>query len=126
MALNPGAKILVVDDFSTMRRFIRNILDQLGYREVEEADDGDSALAKLRGTRFDLVIADWNMPRMNGLDLVKAIRADEGLKSIPVLMVTAEASRENIIEAVKSGVSGYVVKPFSSDVLKEKIEKVLS
>jgi two-component system chemotaxis response regulator CheY len=126
MPLNPGAKILVVDDFSTMRRFIRNILDQLGYREVEEADDGDSALEKLRGTRFDLVIADWNMPRMNGLDLVKAIRADEGLKTIPVLMVTAEASKENIIEAVKSGVSGYVVKPFSSDVLKEKIEKVLS
>jgi len=126
MPLNPAAKILVVDDFSTMRRFIRNILDQLGYREVEEADDGDSALEKLRGTRFDLVIADWNMPRMNGLDLVKAIRADEGLKTIPVLMVTAEASKENIIEAVKSGVSGYVVKPFSSDVLKEKIEKVLS
>jgi two-component system chemotaxis response regulator CheY len=126
MPLNTGAKILVVDDFSTMRRFIRNILDQLGYREVEEADDGDSALEKLRGTRFDLVIADWNMPRMNGLDLVRAIRADEGLKTIPVLMVTAEASKENIIEAVKSGVSGYVVKPFSSDVLKEKIEKVLS
>jgi two-component system chemotaxis response regulator CheY len=126
MPLNPGAKILVVDDFSTMRRFIRNILDQLGYREVEEADDGDSALEKLRGTRFDLVIADWNMPRMNGLDLVKAIRADEELKTIPVLMVTAEASKENIIEAVKSGASGYVVKPFSSDVLKEKIEKVLS
>ena len=126
MPLKPGGKILVVDDFSTMRRFIRNILDQLGYREVEEADDGDSALEKLRGTRFDLVIADWNMPRMNGLDLVKAIRADEGLKTIPVLMVTAEASKENIIEAVKSGVSGYVVKPFSSDVLKEKIEKVLS
>jgi len=126
MPLNPAAKILVVDDFSTMRRFIRNILDQLGYREVEEADDGDSALEKLRGTRFDLVIADWNMPRMNGLDLVKAIRADEELKTIPVLMVTAEASKENIIEAVKSGASGYVVKPFSSDVLKEKIEKVLS
>ena len=126
MPLNPGAKILVVDDFSTMRRFIRGILEQLGYTEVEEADDGDSALEKLRGTRFNLVIADWNMPRMNGLDLVKAIRADEGLKTIPVLMVTAEASKENIIEAVKSGVSGYVVKPFSSDVLKEKIEKVLS
>lgn len=126
MPLNPGAKILVVDDFSTMRRFIRGILEQLGYREVEEADDGDSALEKLRGTRFNLVIADWNMPRMNGLDLVRAIRADEGLKTIPVLMVTAEASKENIIEAVKSGASGYVVKPFSSDVLKEKIEKVLS
>ena len=126
MPLNPAAKILVVDDFSTMRRFIRNILDQLGYSEAEEADDGDSALEKLRGTRFDLVIADWNMPRMNGLDLVKAIRADEELKTIPVLMVTAEASKENIIEAVKSGASGYVVKPFSSDVLKEKIEKVLS
>lgn len=126
MPLNTGAKILVVDDFSTMRRFIRGILEQLGYREVEEADDGDSALEKLRGTRFNLVIADWNMPRMNGLDLVRAIRADEGLKTIPVLMVTAEASKENIIEAVKSGASGYVVKPFSSDVLKEKIEKVLS
>ena len=126
MPLNPGAKILVVDDFSTMRRFIRGILEQLGYTEVEEADDGDSALEKLRGTRFNLVIADWNMPRMNGLDLVRAIRADEGLKTIPVLMVTAEASKENIIEAVKSGASGYVVKPFSSDVLKEKIEKVLS
>jgi two-component system chemotaxis response regulator CheY len=126
MPLNTGAKILVVDDFSTMRRFIRGILEQLGYTEVEEADDGDSALEKLRGTRFNLVIADWNMPRMNGLDLVRAIRADEGLKTIPVLMVTAEASKENIIEAVKSGASGYVVKPFSSDVLKEKIEKVLS
>ena len=126
MPLNPSARILVVDDFATMRRFIRSILEQLGYSAVDDADDGDTALEKLREERYDLVITDWNMPRMNGLDLVKAMRADEELKGVAVLMVTAEASKENIIEAVKSGVDNYVVKPFSAEALKEKIEKVFS
>ena len=124
MPASPDMKILVVDDFATMRRIIKNILKQLGYDNVEEADDGSSALAKLKATKFDFIITDWNMPNMSGLELLKAVRADEGLKGIPVLMVTAEAMKENIVEAIKSGVSNYVVKPFTAEVMKEKVDKI--
>jgi two-component system chemotaxis response regulator CheY len=124
MPLPSDASILVVDDFATMRRIIKNILKQLGYTNVDEADDGVSALSRLKTGRFDFVVTDWNMPNMSGLDLIKAIRADANLKGIPILMVTAEAMKENIIEAVKAGVNNYVVKPFTADVLKEKIGKI--
>jgi two-component system chemotaxis response regulator CheY len=124
MAPNPDMKILVVDDFATMRRIIKNILKQLGYNNVDEADDGATGLSKMRANKFDLIITDWNMPNMSGLDMVKAIRSDANLKATPILMVTAEAMKENIIEAVKSGVNNYVVKPFTADVMKEKIDKI--
>ncbi|MBI5756191.1 MAG: chemotaxis response regulator CheY [Nitrospirae bacterium] len=117
-------KILVVDDFSTMRRIVKNILKQIGFANIEEAEDGNSALARLRLGGYDLVISDWNMPNMSGLELLKAIRSDSALSSVPVLMVTAEAKKENVVEAIKSGVNNYVVKPFTADVLKDKIEKV--
>lgn len=124
MAADLQMKILVVDDFATMRRIIKNILKQLGYSNVDEADDGSSALTKLQGQKFDLVITDWNMPNMSGLELIKAIRASDQFKSTPILMVTAEALKENIIEAVKSGVNNYIVKPFTAEVMREKIEKI--
>ncbi len=117
-------KILVVDDMSTMRRIIRTILNQLGYTNIEEAENGKQALAKLKKEKFDFVVTDWNMPEMDGLSLVKAIRADEELKHIPVLMVTAEAKKENVMEALKAGVNNYIVKPFTPEVLKEKMEKI--
>ncbi len=117
-------RILVVDDMSTMRRIIRNILDQLGYSNVEEAENGKQALAKLKKEKFDFVVTDWNMPEMDGLSLVKAIRSDEELKHLPVLMVTAEAKKENVMEALKAGVNNYIVKPFAPEVLKEKMEKI--
>ena len=119
-------KILVVDDFATMRRIIKNILKQLGYNDIDEADDGAAAIAKLKSIKFDFVITDWNMPNMSGLELVKAIRSDENIKGIPILMVTAEALKENIIEAVKAGVNNYIVKPFTAEVMKEKIDKVFA
>ncbi len=117
-------KVLVVDDFSTMRRIVKNILKQIGYSDIEEAEDGNSALARLRQGGFGLVVSDWNMPNMTGLDLLKAIRADNALNNMPVLMVTAEAKKENVMDAIKAGVNNYVVKPFTADVLKEKIEKI--
>jgi len=117
-------RILVVDDFSTMRRILKNILKQIGYTDIEEAEDGNGALAKLRQDKYDLVVSDWNMPNMSGLDLLKAIRADSALNGTPVLMVTAEAKKENVVEAIKAGVNNYVVKPFTAEVLREKIEKV--
>ncbi len=117
-------KILVVDDMSTMRRIIRTILNQLGYSNIEEAENGKQALARLQKEKFDFVITDWNMPEMDGLQLVKEIRADENLKSLPVLMVTAEAKKENVMEALKAGVNNYIVKPFTPEVLKEKMEKI--
>ena len=117
-------KVLVVDDFSTMRRILKNILKQIGYSDIEEAEDGNSALARLRQGGFGLVVSDWNMPNMTGLDLLKAIRADNELNNMPVLMVTAEAKKENVMDAIKAGVNNYVVKPFTADVLKEKIEKI--
>ncbi|MDZ4384450.1 MAG: chemotaxis response regulator CheY [Nitrospirota bacterium] len=117
-------KILVVDDFSTMRRIVKNILKQIGYTAIDEAEDGNGALAKLRQDKYDLIVSDWNMPNMTGLDLLKAIRADGALNGIPVLMVTAEAKKENVVEAIKAGVNNYIVKPFTAEVLREKIEKI--
>ena len=120
----PDIRILVVDDMSTMRRIIKTILNQLGYTNIEEAENGKQALAKLKKEKFDFVITDWNMPEMDGLSLVKAIRNDEELKGLPVLMVTAEAKKENVMEALKAGVNNYIVKPFTPEVLKEKMEKI--
>ena len=117
-------KVLVVDDFSTMRRILKNILKQIGYSDIEEAEDGNSALVRLRQGGYGLVVSDWNMPNMTGLDLLKAIRADNALSNMPVLMVTAEAKKENVLDAIKAGVNNYVVKPFTADVLKDKIEKI--
>jgi len=117
-------KFLVVDDFSTMRRIIKNLLNDLGYANVTEADDGQTALPMLQTGNFDFLVTDWNMPGMTGIDLLRAVRADERLKHMPVLMVTAEAKRDQIIEAAQAGVNGYVVKPFTAQVLKEKIEKI--
>ena len=122
--LDKNMKILVVDDFSTMRRIIKNLLRDLGFSNTQEADDGTTALPMLQKGDFDFVVTDWNMPGMQGIDLLKAIRADEQLKNIPVLMVTAEAKREQIIAAAQAGVNGYVVKPFTAATLKEKLEKI--
>jgi len=119
-------RILVVDDFATMRRIIKNILKQLGYENIVEADDGKAALRVLENQEVDFIVSDWNMPNMSGLELLKAVRADEKLKGLPFLMVTAEALKENIVEAVKSGVSNYIVKPFTAETLKEKIEKIFN
>ncbi len=117
-------KFLVVDDFSTMRRIVRNLLKELGFTNVDEAEDGVVALQKLKNGHFQFVITDWNMPNMTGLDLLKNIRADPELKALPVLMITAEAKKENIIEAAQSGASGYIVKPFTAAVLEEKLNKI--
>ncbi|MBM0140805.1 MULTISPECIES: chemotaxis response regulator CheY [Pseudomonas syringae group] len=117
-------KILIVDDFSTMRRIIKNLLRDLGFTNTSEADDGLTALPMLQSGAFDFLVTDWNMPGMSGIDLLRQVRADERLKSLPVLMVTAEAKREQIIEAAQAGVNGYVVKPFTAQALKEKIEKI--
>ncbi|MBL4814030.1 chemotaxis response regulator CheY [Shewanella sp.] len=122
--MDKNMKILVVDDFSTMRRIIKNLLRDLGFSNTQEADDGTTALPMLQKGDFDFVVTDWNMPGMQGIDLLKAIRADEKLKNIPVLMVTAEAKREQIIAAAQAGVNGYVVKPFTAATLKEKLEKI--
>lgn len=122
---NANMKILTVDDFSTMRRIIRNMLRQLGYTNIYEAEDGVAALDLLQREKVDFVISDWNMPNMSGLELLKAIRANENLKAIPVLMVTAEALKDNVVEAVKAGVNSYVVKPFTAETLKEKIDTIL-
>ncbi len=117
-------KFLVVDDFSTMRRIVRNLLKELGYTNVDEAEDGVAALQKLKGADFQFVVTDWNMPNMTGIELLRAIRADVGLKHLPVLMITAEAKKENIIEAAQAGASGYIVKPFTAGTLDEKLGKI--
>ena len=122
--LDKNMKILVVDDFSTMRRIIKNLLRDMGFNNTQEADDGTTALPMLQKGDFDFVVTDWNMPGMQGIDLLKAIRADDDLKNIPVLMVTAEAKREQIIAAAQAGVNGYVVKPFTAATLKEKLDKI--
>lgn len=122
--VDANMKFLVVDDFSTMRRIVRNLLKELGFTNVQEAEDGVDALNKLRSEAFDFVVSDWNMPNMTGIDLLRAIRADAMLKHLPVLMVTAEAKRENIIEAAQAGASGYVVKPFTAGTLDEKLKKI--
>lgn len=117
-------RFLVVDDFNTMRRIVRNLLKELGFNNVEEAEDGQDALNKLRTGGFDFIISDWNMPNMDGLQLLQAVRADATLSSLPVLMVTAEAKKENIIAAAQAGASGYVVKPFTAATLEEKLGKI--
>jgi two-component system, chemotaxis family, chemotaxis protein CheY len=122
--VDKGMKILIVDDFSTMRRIIKNLLRELGFSNTSEADDGSTALPILKGGGFDFLITDWNMPNMEGIALLKAVRADPMLKSLPVLMVTAEAKRDQIVEAAQAGVNGYIVKPFTAETLKEKIDKI--
>jgi len=122
--LDKNMKILVVDDFSTMRRIIKNLLRDLGLTNTQEADDGATALPMLKEGDFDFVVTDWNMPGMQGIDLLKHIRADDKLKHLPVLMVTAEAKREQIIAAAQAGVNGYIVKPFTAGTLKEKLDKI--
>ena len=125
MALDLSMRILVVDDFSTMRRIIKNILKQIGFTNVDEAENGQAALAKIGdGGNYDFVISDWNMPEMTGIELLKQVRANESTKDLPFLMVTAEAKKENVIEAVKAGVNNYIVKPFTAEVLQEKISKI--
>ena len=121
---NKDMRILVVDDFSTMRRIIKNILRQLGYNNVIEADDGTTGWAKLQQEEVDFVITDWNMPKMSGLELLNEIRTSDTMKDLPVLMVTAEALQENIVAAIKAGVSNYVVKPFDAATISEKIDKI--
>lgn len=122
--MDKNMKILVVDDFSTMRRIIKNLLKDLGFTNVQEADDGSTALPMLQQGDFDFVVTDWNMPGMQGIDLLRAVRADDNLKDIPVLMVTAEAKKEQIVAAAQAGVNGYVVKPFTAATLKEKLDKI--
>lgn len=122
--MDKGIRILIVDDFSTMRRIVKNLLNDLGFTNTAEADDGTTALVELQKAKFDLVVTDWNMPGMPGIDLLKAIRADESLAKIPVLMVTAEAKREQIIEAAQAGVNGYVIKPFTAATLEDKLAKI--
>jgi two-component system, chemotaxis family, chemotaxis protein CheY len=122
--MNTDLKFLVVDDFSTMRRIVRNLLKELGFTNVEEAEDGVAALQKLRGGTFDFIVSDWNMPNMTGIELLRAVRADPALKHLPMLMVTAEAKKENIVEAAQAGASGYVVKPFTAATLDEKLNKI--
>ena len=124
----PGStmKILIAEDFATMRRIIKTVLRQAGYQQIIEAEDGVIALRKLRSDDIGLVIADWNMPNMTGLDLLKTMRNDDTLKDIPFLMVTAEAKKDNIIEAIQSGASNYLVKPFTPDMLREKIDQILT
>ena len=125
MAIVPAKlKFLVVDDFSTMRRIVRNLLKELGYINADEAEDGAVALQKLKGGGFDFVVTDWNMPNMDGLQLLQAVRADPALQNLPVLMITAEAKKENIIAAAQAGASGYIVKPFTAATLGEKLAKI--
>jgi two-component system chemotaxis response regulator CheY len=124
--MSKNMKFLLVDDFSTMRRIIRNLLKELGYTNVDEAEDGVAGLAMLQQGGFDFVISDWNMPNMTGIDMLRAIRADAAIKHLPVLMVTAEARKENIVEAAQAGANGYVVKPFTAATLEEKLNKILS
>lgn len=118
-------KVLVVDDFSTMRRIVKNLLRQNGYTNIEEAEDGEQAYSKLQGGSFGFVISDWNMPNMDGLELLKKVRSDPALKDLPILMVTAEAEKDKVITAIQAGVNNYIVKPFSGEVLKEKMDKII-
>ena len=126
MAIDKKMKVLVVDDFSTMRRIVKNILRQLGFENIIEADDGETAKIKLESERIDFIVSDWNMPKMSGLELLKWVRSNDEFKSLPFLMVTAEAQKENILEAVKAQVSNYIVKPFTAEVMQEKIDKIFA
>lgn len=122
--MNQNMKILIVDDFSTMRRIIKNLLRDLGFNNTHEADDGNTAWPMLKSGNFDFLVTDWNMPGMQGIDLLRAVRADPGLASLPVLLVTAEARRDQIVLAAEAGVNGYIVKPFTAQTLKEKLDKI--
>jgi two-component system chemotaxis response regulator CheY len=122
--MDKNMKILIVDDFSTMRRIVKNVLHELGFDNTDEADDGKTALPMLQGGNYDFVITDWNMPGMQGIDLLRAIRADARLAKIPVMMVTAEAKKDQIVLAAQAGVNGYIVKPFTPETLKEKMAKI--
>ncbi|MBN1828933.1 MAG: response regulator [Deltaproteobacteria bacterium] len=124
--MDKNIKVLVVDDFATMRKVVRNLLKQIGYENIVEAEDGAMALKTLKSQKIDFIVADWNMPNMSGIELLKAVRADGKLAGTPFLMVTAEALQENVIEAVKAGVNGYIVKPFTAEVLNEKIEAIVA
>lgn len=117
-------KVLIVDDFATMRRILKNIMKQIGFSDITEAENGKDALKTLKSEQVGLVLCDWNMPEMAGIEVLNAVRADEALKSTPFIMVTAEAQKENILEAVKAGVSSYIVKPFTADTIEEKLQKV--
>jgi len=122
--LNTKVRVLTVDDFPTMRRIVKNLLKQLGFENIDEAENGEDALKKLRSAEYGLVVSDWNMPVMEGIELLKNVRSDPQLKDIPFLMVTAEAEKEKVIEAIKAGVDNYIIKPFTGEVLKEKLEKI--
>ena len=122
--MDKSMKILIVDDFSTMRRIIKNLLRELGFNNTVEADDGDSALPLLKAGGIEFLITDWNMPNMPGIELLKHVRADPATRDLPVLMVTAEASREQIVQAAEAGVNGYVIKPFTAQTLEQKISKI--
>lgn len=124
--IDTGIKVLVVDDMSTMRRILKNVLRQIGFSDIIEAENGQDALTKLKAGGFGLVVSDWNMPVMQGIELLRAVRGDVELKALPFLMVTAEAQKENLIEAVQAGVSNYVVKPFTAEVLQGKLEKIFA
>jgi len=124
MGMDTSMKVLVVDDFATMRRIVKGVLKQLGFSDIIEAENGSSALDELKKERVGLIVSDWNMPKMTGLELLKAVKEDEKLKSIPFIMVTAEGQKENVLEAVKAGVSNYIVKPFTPETFNEKLQKV--
>jgi len=126
LVMDQDMKILVVDDFETMRRIIKTLLTELGYKNIDDADDGKTALPKLQNGNFDFLITDWNMPGMQGIDLLKAVRADEKLANMPVLLVTAEAKKDQIVRAAQAGVNGYIVKPFNAVTLKEKMDQIIS
>jgi len=126
MAIDFNMKVLIVDDFATMRRIVKNILTQLGFKNFIEADDGSTAWDILQKEQVDFIVSDWNMPKMTGIELLKKVRADERFQNLPFLMVTAEAQKENIVEAVKARVSNYIVKPFTPETLSEKIEKIFA
>lgn len=117
-------KVLIVDDFTTMRRIVKNILKQIGFSNIAEAEDGKTAFAQLKEEKFDLVLCDWNMPEMRGIDLLKMVRSDDQLKDLPFVMVTAEAHRDSILDAVKAGVNHYIVKPFTAEIIEERLKKV--
>ncbi|MBF0119547.1 MAG: response regulator [Desulfobacterales bacterium] len=124
--MDTSIKILIVDDFATMRRILKNILKQIGFKNIDEADDGANALEQLKTVKYDLIISDWNMPKMTGLELLKNVRSMPDFKSTPFLMVTAEAQKQNVIEAVQAGVSNYVVKPFTAEAISDKLSKILN
>lgn len=124
MNLDLKMKVLVVDDFSTMRRIVKNLLKQIGFENIDEAEDGAQALSKLKGGGYGFIVSDWNMPNMDGLSMLKKIREDDELKEIPILMVTSETDKEKVIIAIQAGVNNYIVKPFTGEVLKEKLDKI--